>query len=378
MKWGRPPTPPPFLRETPMLSGWLLPLGIDLVERGWVADGLVRTAIRRLCAAPTVAEGAAEDAAADREFARWLRSRPIAESTHDANAQHYELPAEFFGAWLGPRHKYSCCWWGDGVTTLAQAEDAALAETCRRAELADGQAILELGCGWGSLSLWMAEHYPQSRITAVSNSASQRAYIERVARERGFDRLQVVTADINQFETDTVFDRVVTVEMLEHVRNYERLFERIRRWLRPDGKLFAHIFCRRRRAYAFETEGPANWMGRNFFTGGIMPSLGLFREFTAHLEPGATWEWNGRHYQRTAESWLANYDQASDSILALLRQVYGPESKRRFHRWRIFLLAVAEMFGLHRGEESLVAHYLLEPVKAPRRLSPAADLAVYR
>jgi cyclopropane-fatty-acyl-phospholipid synthase len=354
-----------------------MPLGIELAERGWAADALVRSAIRRLCAARVVAN-ARQDAVADQQFANWLRSRPIAESTDAANVQHYEAPAEFFGAWLGPRRKYSCCWWGDGVTTLAQAEDAALAETCRRADLADGQSILELGCGWGSLSLWMAEQFPQSHITAVSNSVSQRAYIESVARQRGFDQLRVVTADINQFETDSVFDRVVTVEMLEHVRNYERLFERIHRWLAPDGKLFAHIFCRRRRAYAFETEGPANWMGRHFFTGGIMPSLDLFREFGAHLAVSATWEWNGRHYQQTAEAWLANYDRARDVVLPLLQRVHGADGRRQFHRWRLFLLAVAEMFGLYDGQEWLVAHYLLEPVRAPRQRSPVANRVAYR
>lgn len=348
----------------------ILELGIAAVERRFVPDWMTRAAIRRLCG-ERLRES--RDASPERPgsppgaFDESLHSGPIALVPHKANEQHYELPPDFFGAVLGHRRKYSCCFWSDDSTTLDAAEDAALDATCQRAEIADGQEILELGCGWGSLSLWMAERYPDSRITAVSNSRPQREFIEAAAASRGLSNLRVLTADMNQFvpevchPSDGRFDRVVSVEMFEHMRNYELLLARIAAWLRPGGKLFVHIFCHRHAAYPFESEGTANWMGRHFFTGGIMPSENLLRRFDRDLKVTRRWTWNGWHYRRTAEAWLANLDARRRDVLPILQSTYGKADGRRWlYRWRMFLLAVAELFGYAGGEEWFVAHYLME------------------
>ncbi len=357
----------------------LLGLGLDAVERGLVPDTLTRMAIRRLCR-QRLRESRIECAPAGRAsnstLVEAMRSAPIAPLPERANEQHYELPPDFFATVLGPRRKYSCCYWGAANTNLAGAEEAALSATCERAELADGQRILELGCGWGSLSLWMAERYRHSRITAVSNSTPQRLFIESQAELRGITNLQVVTADVNDFSPPPAtrpensrdpesmgggFDRVVSVEMFEHLRNYERLLSRIAQWLRPDGKLFVHIFCHRELAYPFETDGDANWMGRYFFTGGIMPSAELLPCFNRDLQVTRQWTWNGKHYQRTAEAWLKNLDSHRELALEILKTAYGTaESRRWLQRWRMFFLAVAELFGYSAGEEWFVSHYLLE------------------
>jgi len=337
---------------------------ISLVERGLVPDWLTRIGIRRLCR-QRLREVSAGDCEADREtferFIAEMNSGPVAPVPEKANEQHYELPAAFFNEVLGPHRKYSSCWWPEGTETLGDAEARALAETCRRAQLADGQDILELGCGWGSLTLWMAEKYRHSRITAVSNSAPQRRFIEGEAARRGLTNVQVLTRDMNQFEPTGRYDRVVSVEMFEHMRNYRELLRRISCWLRPSGKLFIHIFCHRDYAYQFETEGDDNWMGRYFFTGGIMPSDGLPARFQEHLRLAKQWRWDGRHYARTSESWLANLDRRRDAVLPILTEAYGPtEALRWFHRWRIFFLAVAELFGYDQGRQWWVGHYLFE------------------
>jgi len=333
------------------------------LERAPVPDAVARLGIgyvvararRRLRTSPADTEAA---------FARDMGAYPIAENTEDANAQHYEVPAKFFQLVLGPRRKYSSCLYDGGASTLAQAEERALAETCLHADLADGQHILELGCGWGSLSLWMAERYPTARITAVSNSHSQRRFIEATAQEQGLANLSVLTADMNDFEVDKRFDRVVSVEMFEHMSNWPTLLARVRGWLRPDGRLFLHVFAHRRTPYRFDVKDEADWIAQHFFTGGIMPSRGLIRRFSDLFDVEAEWRWSGEHYQRTAHHWLENFDRHANAIDDVLRDVYGTDLAVWKRRWRMFFLATAGLFGDGGGDEWGVSHYRLRPVFA--------------
>ncbi len=334
---------------------------IDLCERGLIPDPLTRFGMRRLMAGRLVTEAADRGELEFDEFRRrlaGLRLSPVAIETARANEQHYEVPPAFFQRVLGPHLKYSCCWYGDGVRSLGEAEGAMLRLTGARAELADGQQILELGCGWGSLTLWMAAHYPGSRITAVSNSASQRQFILGQAKERGLANLEVITADANVFTTDQRFDRVVSVEMFEHMRNYATLMERIGGWLKPGGKLFVHIFCHRSLMYPFTVDGDEDWMARYFFTGGLMPAESTLLHFQEHLTLEDQWRVSGTHYERTANDWLANQDREREAVMAVLTEAYGPKDAARwFQRWRMFFMAVAELFGYAGGTEWLVAHY---------------------
>jgi cyclopropane-fatty-acyl-phospholipid synthase len=341
-----------------------LSLGLNAVERGLIPDAITRAAIRRMCEQRLRDCDRGNEVANSRAlqtFVESMRCGPIAPVPEKANEQHYELPPEFFAAVLGPHRKYSSCFWEPGTKSLAEAEATALRITCERAELADGQRILELGCGWGSLSLWLAERYRNCLITAVSNSVPQRRFIETEAASRGLKNLQIVTADMNEFTADLEqFDRVVSVEMFEHMRNYERLLERIALWLKPDGKLFVHHFCHRRFAYPFETDGDANWMGRYFFTGGLMPTEDMLKHFDRHMTVTRQWRWAGTHYQQTSEAWLANLDARRRDVMPILKATYGStEARRWFHRWRMFFLAVAELFGYANGSEWFLSHSLL-------------------
>jgi cyclopropane-fatty-acyl-phospholipid synthase len=262
---------------------------------------------------------------------------------------------------LGPRRKYSSCFYGPGADTLAQAEDKALATTAEHADLKDCQQILELGCGWGSLSLWMAETLPNARITSVSNSHSQRAYIESRAAAKGLKNLKVVTCDMNVFQPEGQFDRVVSVEMFEHMSNWRTLLERVRTWVKPEGRVFIHIFTHRSTPYRFDHHDDADWIGKYFFTGGIMPSHGLISHFPDLFEVEADWVWNGRHYELTALDWLANFDRNGVEVMRVLKGAYGAEANVWYKRWRLFFLATAGLFGHNRGEEWAVSHYRLKP-----------------
>jgi cyclopropane-fatty-acyl-phospholipid synthase len=304
------------------------------------------------------AAGAGPDA--DAAFARQMALRPIAEHTAAANEQHYEVPAAFFEACLGPRLKYSSCLYAPGET-LAQAEDRALAETVAHADLQDGQQILELGCGWGSLSLWMAATLPNAKITSVSNSASQGEFIRDRANGLGLTNLTVVTADMNDFQADTRFDRVVSVEMFEHMSNWRALLTKVRGWLKPDGRLFIHIFTHKTGPYRFDVDDEADWIAQHFFAGGVMPSHGLMAQFPDLFTVEQDWRWSGTHYEKTALHWLENYDRNITKIRPVLTSVYGKDAVLWHRRWRLFFLATAGLFGHRGGNEWGVSHYRLKP-----------------
>jgi cyclopropane-fatty-acyl-phospholipid synthase len=334
-----------------------------LCERGLIPDWLTRIGIRQQCRQRLREEHAPDAARAWSRFQQqlaMLQSSPIAIHTDVANAQHYELPPQFFELCLGRRLKYSSCYFARGSESLDQAEEAMLALYAERAQLATGQNILELGCGWGSLTLWMAEHFPQNRITAISNSRPQREHIEARCRALGFDNVRVLTADVNDLDlAPTQFDRVVSIEMFEHMRNYASLMQRIASWLRPGGKLFVHIFCHRELMYPFETEGDDNWMGRYFFTGGLMPAADTLLWFQRDLRIEQQWRLSGTHYAKTANAWLANHDANCMEILEVLSATYGQDNARLWNqRWRMFWMACAELFGYRNGNEWMVGHYL--------------------
>jgi cyclopropane-fatty-acyl-phospholipid synthase len=332
---------------------------IDTAERVPLPDAVIRAAIQLFCARTSMrlaGHGAASDAA----FARRMAARAIAEHADAANAQHYEVPPAFFGHVLGPNRKYSSCFYKEGASTLQEAEEEALRQSVEHADLADGCSILELGCGWGSLSLWMARQFPASRIVAVSNSRSQRDHIEAEAARRGLANLCVMTADMNVFEADARFDRIVSVEMFEHMMNWRELLTRVRSWLTPDGRLFMHVFAHRSGAYLFDRADREDWIAQHFFTGGVMPSHHLIRQYADLFEVEKEWRWSGDHYQRTALDWLANFDRNRDAIEGVFRGVYRDDTQVWMRRWRWFFLATAGLFGHAGGSEWGISHYRMK------------------
>lgn len=344
------------------IANWLL-------EANLLPDPLIRFGIRQRLAS-LLREKRAGDVDARQETLQRhlseLKAGPLAIETDAANEQHYEVPTQFFQSCLGRHLKYSSGWWDENTTGLDQAEAAMLALTCERADLRDGQHILELGCGWGSLSLWMAERYPASTIVSVSNSRTQKAYIDSQAAERGLRNLTVRTANMNDYdgEGSDVFDRVVSVEMFEHMKNYEELLRRISGWLKEEGRLFVHIFTHRDTPYHFEAGDEREWLARYFFAGGQMPSHDLLLHFQEHLHIERQWAISGTHYEKTANAWLSRLDASQQSAYPLLQEVYGTANARKWWvRWRVFFMACAELWGYRAGNEWHVSHYRF--VKSP-------------
>lgn len=336
-------------------------LAFDLSESGLIPDIIVRRGIRLLLKQriKEISGGDIESATTlQNDFIRHMKSAPIAILTEKANEQHYEVPAEFFSLVLGEHKKYSSCYWNNSTHDLSSAEQLALSMTCNNADLHDGQKILELGCGWGSLTLYMAQTYPSSIITGVSNSNSQREYIINKARQQNISNIEIITCDMNDFVPDKQFDRIVSVEMMEHMRNYQLLYQKISHWLESDGKLFKHIFVHRSTPYPFDVKDDSDWMSKYFFSGGMMPSDDLPLWFQNDLNIEQRWRWSGKHYAKTADAWLANMDAKKENVWRILENTYGPNNTEKWwNRWRMFFMACSELFGYNSGQEWYVSHY---------------------
>ena len=334
---------------------------ISWTESGLVPDTVIRSGMRRLLERKLAEISAGDVEAASRTsdlFTAMMRRSPVALVPELANEQHYEVPSEFFTEVLGENRKYSCCYWAGDVSSLNEAEEAALRTTVERAGIRDGMKVLDLGCGWGSLTLWIAEHFPNASVTSVSNSKSQRDLIVTEARARKIDNIDVRVCDMNDFEAGDTYDRIVSIEMFEHMRNYAELFRRINTWLVPDGRFFMHIFCHRSTPYEYIDRGPSDWMSRHFFSGGIMPSADLPLMFPHDLNIEQRWHWNGVHYAKTLRAWLDRMDSRRSSVMPILEETYGKaEAGRWWMRWRMFFMACEELFRFNQGNEWFVSHY---------------------
>ncbi|MBI9071521.1 MAG: class I SAM-dependent methyltransferase [Melioribacteraceae bacterium] len=338
----------------------------NLLKQNLLPDSLIRFGIKRLLKQRLNSEHSGsveEEKTKFMELINTLKKSPIAVNTADANEQHYEVPTQFYQYALGKNLKYSCGYWDKSTKTLDEAEDKMLELTCKRANIKDGESVLELGCGWGSLTLYMAKNFPNAKITALSNSATQREHILDEAKKLKLENVEIITADINDFSTDRKFDRVVSVEMFEHMRNYETLFNNISNWLKDNGELFVHIFSHKKYAYLFEVKDETDWMSKYFFTGGIMPSDNLLLYFAKKFEVANHWIVNGTHYQKTSEAWLSNMDKNKKSIVPLFEETYGKQNVNMWWAyWRIFFMSCAELWGFKNGKEWFVSHYLFRKV----------------
>lgn len=337
---------------------------INLAEKGLLPDFMVRYGIRTLLTKRLKSLIHTDQHINKKNkdlFVKAMDEAPIALVPELANEQHYEIPSDFYRLCLGKNKKYSSCFWDKTTHNLDQAEDLALQITCEHAELVDGMNILELGCGWGSLSLWMAEKFPNASITSVSNSSSQKNYIMHEANSRNIKNLQVITCDMNDFQTQEIFDRVVSVEMIEHMRNHRKLFNLIASWLKPGGLFFMHIFVHKSQPYLFEVQDDDDWMSQYFFSGGMMPSEDLPLMVQDNLMIKDQWQWSGQNYEKTANAWLENIDRNHDQAMKVLEEIYGKDNAVKWmNRWRIFFMACAELWGYSNGEEWLVSHYLFK------------------
>ncbi|MCE9502068.1 MAG: cyclopropane-fatty-acyl-phospholipid synthase family protein [Leptospira sp.] len=333
-----------------------------LIEKNLVPDFILRIAVRALLSKRLRDErksGIEKEIKSKQEFIKGLKNSPIAVNTSNANEQHYEVPSEFYLLVLGKHLKYSSGFWPKGIETLEESEAEMLRVTCERADIQNGQTILDLGCGWGSLSLYIAGKFPKCKIVSVSNSKSQKQFIDSTARQRGLNNIRVITMDMNEFTINRKFDRIVSVEMLEHMKNYEKLFSRISAFLKPKGLFFVHIFCHRKYAYHFEVKDSTDWMAKYFFTGGMMPSDDLFLYFQSDLRIIDHWRMDGKNYSKTCEAWLRKMDQNDEKIIEIFSETYGKDNALKWLvYWRIFFISCAELFAFRNGQEWFVSHYL--------------------
>ena len=333
---------------------------IELAEKGIIPDYFIRQGIVRNCENRLNNENVSNTEKVSSKKQSWIqqmKESPIALVPEKANEQHYEVPPAFFENVLGKHLKYSSGYWPDGVNSLDESEESMLELSFKRAQLVDGDSILELGCGWGSLTCYMASKLPNSKITAVSNSKDQKEHILNRCKNQGLDNIEVITADMNDFETENKYDRVVSIEMFEHMRNYKKLLSKISSWLNEDGKLFIHIFTHQSVVYPFENQGEADWMAREFFSGGMMPSHDLLLHFQDDLIIDDVWSISGTHYEKTSLAWVNKMDANKDSIMKIFLKTYGDDAKLWFQRWRIFFMSCEKLFGYNNGSEWGVSHY---------------------